>query len=389
MLCRSDLSRDRNSCTLVDTMIVIAFITIAFWFILLLMSLIYLFQHPLPNTMDGPLNLIQYEDNNEVSHESLVIKALHRPTVPRLSSVTTETKITTDEEKTREKKKINYAIETNATMTTITTSTTITKEWCLGIDFAPVNLNLSLPTPSELLRRDKPVYPQKSCSSPIITSNRCIPFMRLSKKKKDQVKQHYLHVQQEEQKQEKISQSEQINQPMLITTPFYNHRYHHNQDYSRNENTVSIAQRKPTPFTIKTLAKDRDKMDSETIEKIKQQLHDIHMKEMIEFKRLEKRHQLRELRIHEQIMETQNQLASLLSYMSNNDYYFATLPRSRFYGKDHDHIPYSYYHWYTNDYYNSPGTYPSSTYYTRANRQLYTFKDNDNNDYYYYAPRWS
>lgn len=121
------------------------------------MSLIYLFQHPLPNTMDGPLNLIQYEDNNEISHESLVIKALHRPTVPRLSSITTETKVTTDEEKTKEKKKINYAIETNTTMTT-TTSTTITKEWCLGIDFAPVNLNLSLPTPSELLRGDRPVY---------------------------------------------------------------------------------------------------------------------------------------------------------------------------------------------------------------------------------------
>ncbi|CEG71627.1 hypothetical protein RMATCC62417_07330 [Rhizopus microsporus] len=122
------------------------------------MSLIYLFQHPLPNTADGPLNLIQYEDSNEISHESLVIKALHRPTVPRLSSITTETKITTDEEKTREKKKINHAIETNATMTTTTASTAITKEWCLGIDFAPVNLNLSLPTPSELLRRDKPVY---------------------------------------------------------------------------------------------------------------------------------------------------------------------------------------------------------------------------------------
>lgn len=130
-------------------------------------------------------------------------------------------------------------------------------------------------------------------------------------------------------------------------------------------------------------------MDSETIEKIKQQLHDIHMKEMIEFKRLEKRHQLRELRIHEQIMETQNQLASLLSYMSNNDHYFATFPRSHFYGKDHGYIPYSYYyHWYTNDYYNSPGTYPSSTYYTRANRQSYAFKDDDNHDYYY-APRWS
>ncbi|CEG71626.1 hypothetical protein RMATCC62417_07330 [Rhizopus microsporus] len=106
-------------------------------------------------------------------------------------------------------------------------------------------------------------------------------------------------------------------------------------------------------------------MDSETIEKIKQQLHDIHMKEMIEFKRLEKRHQLRELRIHEQIMETQNQLASLLSYMSNNDHYFATFPRSHF-----------------------SGTYPSSTNYTRANRQSYTFKDDDNHDYYY-APRWS
>ncbi|CEJ00917.1 hypothetical protein RMCBS344292_14957 [Rhizopus microsporus] len=158
LLCRSDLNRDRNSCTFVDTMIVIAFITIAFWFILLLMSLIYLFQHPLPNTADGPLNLIQYEDSNEISHESLVIKALHRPTVPRLSSITTETKITTDEEKTREKKKINHAIETNATMTTTTASTAITKEWCLGIDFTPVNLNLSLPTPSELLRRDKPVY---------------------------------------------------------------------------------------------------------------------------------------------------------------------------------------------------------------------------------------
>lgn len=130
-------------------------------------------------------------------------------------------------------------------------------------------------------------------------------------------------------------------------------------------------------------------MDSETIEKIKQQLHDIHMKEMIEFKRLEKRHQLRELRIHEQIMETQNQLASLLSYMSNNDHYFATFPRSHFYGKDHGYIPYSYYcHWYTNDYYNSPGTYPSSTYYTGANRQSYTFKNDDNHNYYY-APRWS
>jgi hypothetical protein len=83
--------------------------------------------------------------------------------------------------------------------------------------------------------------------------------MRLSKKKKNQVKQHYLHVQQEEQKQEKILQSEQINQPMLITTPFYNHCYHHKQDYSRNENAVSITQRKPTPFTVKALAEDRGK----------------------------------------------------------------------------------------------------------------------------------
>lgn len=120
------------------------------------MPLIYLFQYPLPITTDGALNLIQYEN----SHEGLMIKALHRPTVPRLSAIATETKITADEEKIREEKRANYALETNAAMTATTTTNTKsnTKEWCLGIDFAPVNLNLSLPTPNELLRRDKPVY---------------------------------------------------------------------------------------------------------------------------------------------------------------------------------------------------------------------------------------
>ncbi|KAG1136722.1 hypothetical protein G6F37_011696 [Rhizopus arrhizus] len=309
-----------------DKVVITVFITVAFWFVLLFISLIHLFQLPLIIEQDNLSKVTIIPFSQEQVDEELIIKALYRP-MPQPPSPPLPVKKPLSKEK-------KYST------------------WDLGIDFAPVNLDL-----------------------------RCLPFLRNSIRKKIQVKQEYL--QQQEQYQQQLQQQllllqqqlqllnqqreqsqvqeqasiqnqaqeqaqEQVQElpqqeirreePLLITRPFYN-----------------TIQRRPTPFPTETTSEEEDYEIA--IQKLKRQVQ----KGVEHYRKVERR-----------LIETENQLDSL-SYQINND----RPSRRRRYCTE-EYTPSTYYNQSINN------TSPQNIYYTFP-----TYSRSESFNYRYYPVHWS